>query len=212
MVIGIAAVLVVLLAGTFGGAFLWDLMGRSEDDPGSMVDAFNYTYTIHDPDPSQDGTALLVGVEASRTGQDEIEWTNTASWTATNALVVRNIRMHNLTPTAVKEGSLARRYETICEDDNVNWTCPKAPASPGGGFRTTGRLSRGSEIWYTAAFGADTADLGIQVQTEHSLNIEWTQEARTSIHYVAPPGEVNGSINTHGGRAQLRRRDPRRRL
>lgn len=165
-------------------------------DPSSQI-PHNFRYTVEDPDPNVTGTALVARVQADRAGKTEIHWTTDARWTATRAIVLRNIRMHEVTSSQVNVASWSWESDTTCRrppgDEEIR--CPAVPVDRKGGYVTRGRIDDGDDLWYTAAFGADSASLSIEAHTENPIEVEWVQETETRLELIGPPGTVNGHLN-----------------
>lgn len=173
--------------------------GTSSEGPGAAApeDLRPFEYHINDPSPTGNGTALVAQLSARQEGRLRIGWTNSGRWSDTRAVIFRNDRLHDLAPRTVASASFARRYETNCgrTPGESGDRCPSGPATMDGGFTTTGRIVPGPEILYGAAFGAEDADLDIEIESEHPLQIGWSLERPTEIHPIAPAGRTNGTIN-----------------
>lgn len=178
-----------------------DLPGRVGDRSQGRSQAIRdaSTIRIQDPTSPRTGTALIAQVVSERDTTIERNLTNIGYWTGTRAIVMRNIRFHDLAPNRIESASSANFKNVHCpafhQGDGHGGTCPPDSVRRNGGFFTGGNIDKGTEIWYSAAFGADRAQLSIVATAGGPLRLRWVQETTTEVHEIAPMGRVNASVN-----------------
>lgn len=187
----ILVAVVLVSAGVILALGLWAASSPGEDtgmSDGESVEqsGHNYTY-VRTADP--DATALVLRLSAEAEREIETHWTNFGRWNDTRMTLSKNVVLYETTKRAVPEAGVSGFRATTCGEGNgdstptIEWgirSCEKRTTLRNANFTTEGWAGPGTEWMYAAAFGADEAEIGVEIHADGPLELS-AASAETSL-------------------------------
>lgn len=135
------------------------------------------------------GTGIIVALRSATELQVESHWANVGYWNDTRFTVIKEVQAYNTTRRGVLAASVGANVQTSCRSSDGDSTtikmgirsCPRRDVrrTSRGSFKVS--LGPGTEFWYAAAFGADHADLNLEIHASGPFEVVWSQTTSTRL-------------------------------